>query len=74
MREVIHESDRVKIGGIRISSLRYADDMVLIADSEISLRNLVKKSDQEIRSKWAIFEPEEDKSTNIREKQSSWRC
>ena len=43
MREVIHESDGVKIGGIRISNLRYADDMMLIADSEINLQNLIEK-------------------------------
>ena len=43
MREVIHESDGVKIGGIRISNLRYADDMVLIADSKINLQNLIEK-------------------------------
>ena len=43
IREVIHESDGVKIGGIRISNLRYANDMVLVADSEINLQNLIEK-------------------------------
>ena len=43
MREVIHESDGVKIGGIWISNLRYADDIVLIADSEIILQYLIKR-------------------------------
>ena len=43
IREVIYESDGVKIGGIRISNFRYADDMVPVADSEISLQNSIEK-------------------------------
>ena len=43
MRKVIHESNEVRTGGIRISNLRYADDMVLIADSENNLQNLIEK-------------------------------
>ena len=43
MREVIHESNGVKMGGIWITNLRYADDIVLIADSEIILQYLIEK-------------------------------
>ena len=43
MKEVIYESNGVKIGGVRISNLRYVGDMVLIADSEISLQYLIEK-------------------------------
>ena len=43
MRQVINESDGMKIGGIRVSNLRYADDMVLIVDSKNSIQNLIEK-------------------------------
>ena len=43
MREVIQESDGVKMGRVRISNFRYADDIVLIADSEVILQYLIEK-------------------------------
>lgn len=39
----------VKVGGININNKRYADDTVLIADSEAKLQRLVDRLDLEWR-------------------------
>ena len=42
MREIKH-LERVKIGGRNINNIRYADDMVMIADTEEKLQNLMDR-------------------------------
>ena len=37
------DSNGVTIGGTRINNLRYADDIVLVADSEENLQNMIDK-------------------------------
>ena len=39
----LDECDGIKIGGKNINNIRYADDMVMIADTEEKLQNLVDK-------------------------------
>ena len=37
----INRMDGVRIGGVNVSNIRYADDTVIVADSEEQLRNLI---------------------------------
>ena len=41
MRNAIKDEDGIKIDGRHISNLRYADDTVLIANSEEKLQSLI---------------------------------
>jgi hypothetical protein len=42
----------IQVGGRRITNLRYADDIVLMASTEMELQDLVTRLDREGR-KWA---------------------
>ena len=39
--QLIQEMDGFKIGGVNITNIRYADDTVVISDSEENLQNLM---------------------------------
>ena len=41
--EEVRELDGIKIGGKNINNIRYADDMVMIADTEEKLQNLMDR-------------------------------
>ena len=43
----IKEEDGIKIAGKNINSIRYADDTVLIADSEEKLQNVLQRVNEE---------------------------
>jgi len=39
--KVAKELDGIRVGGVNINNVRYADDTTLIADSETKLQNLL---------------------------------
>ena len=42
----------IKIAGRNINNLRYADDTILMAESEEELKSLLMKVKKEIKKKW----------------------
>ena len=64
----IDELPRVKIGGRNINNLRYADDTVLLAETEEDLQKIVDQVKRESES-WTSNKCKENKDNGILQEQ-----
>ena len=72
--EGIQEIEGIKFGGVNINNLRYADDTVLIADSEESLQLMIDtlwENETENKYKGADRDGSCERRTNIKRKRTS---
>ena len=55
----------IKIAGRNINNLRYADDTILMAESEEELKSLLMKVKEESRKSWFKTQHSENKNHSI---------
>ena len=56
----------IKISGININNLRYADDTTLMAESEEELKSLLMKVKEESKKSWLKAQHSENEDHGIR--------